>query len=270
MSDFPYLHGFSEKEQQRLRDQAAFLEWIVYKDVNFGAAKSLLEVGCGVGAQTEILLRRFPHLRVTAIDLNPAQLGAAQKNLQALPGVADRWELQQMSGSAMTFADASFDASFLCWILEHVPNPAAILAQLKRVLRPGGEVFVTEVMNSSFFLDPYSPNAWKYWMALNDYQFAQAGDPFVGAKLGNLLKAAGFHEIQTKTKTMHLDARNPDQRRASIDYWTELMLSAADSLLAANYIDEAILEGTKRELAAVASDPNAVFFYSFMQARAKA
>jgi ubiquinone/menaquinone biosynthesis C-methylase UbiE len=270
MSEFPYLHGFSEKEQQRLRDQATFLEWIVYQDVNLSTTKDLLEVGCGVGAQTEILLRRFPHVHVTAIDLNPVQLGAAQKNLQPLPGLQNRWDLKQMSGSAMTFADQSFDASFLCWILEHVPAPAEILAEVKRVLRPGGEVFITEVMNSSFFLDPYSPNVWKYWTALNDYQFDQAGDPFVGVKLGNLLKSTGFHDIQTTVKTMHFDNRNAERRKSAIDYWTELMLSAADSLMSAKYIDAEILEGTKNELAAVALDPNAVFFYSFMQARAKA
>lgn len=270
MSDFPYLHGFSEKEQQRLRDQAAFLEWIVYQDIELSTAKNILEVGCGVGAQTEILLRRFPHAQITAIDLNPVQLGAAQKNLQSLPELAHRWELQQMSGSALTFAEQSFDASFLCWILEHVPAPADILTEVKRVLRPGGEIFITEVMNSSFFLDPYSPNVWKYWTALNDYQFDQAGDPFIGVKLGNLLHATGYKEIQTHVKTMHFDNRHPEKRKSAIDYWTELMLSAADSLLAAKYIDEAILEGTKNELAAVALDPNAVFFYSFMQARAKA
>ena len=269
MSDFPYLHGFSEKEQQRLRDQARFLEWIVYQSVNLSNAATLLEVGCGVGAQTEILLRRFPDLHVTGVDLNPKQLGAAQKNLNSLPGMKGRWELHEMPGDALRFPSHHFDASFLCWILEHVPSPAAILSDVKRVLKPGGEIYVTEVLNSSFFLDPYSPHTWKYWMALNDYQFEQAGDPFVGAKLGNLLLAAGYRDIQTEVKTMYFDNRNPEQRRRAIEYWSELMLSAADSLIASGHLTQEVVDGTRKELAAVALDPNAVFFYSFIQAHAR-
>ncbi len=270
MSEFPYLHGFSDKEQQRLRDQAAFAEWAVYQNVNFSEHKRIIEVGCGVGAQTEILLRRFPKLHVTGIDLNQKQLAAAQTNLSALPGAQGRWELLHMSGADLKFDANSFDGAFLCWILEHVPEPAKILSEVRRVLRPGGEIVVTEVMNSSFFLDPYSPNVWKYWMAFNDYQHDQAGDPFVGAKLGNLLNSTGYRTIRTEVKTWHFDNRAPEKRKRAIEYWTELLLSASDALLAAKYVDEGTVDACKKELHAVAIDPNAVFFYSFIQASARA
>ncbi len=52
-TDFPYLHGFSQKEQDRLRTQAAFAEHTVYQDINLSSVKNLLEVGCGVGAQMD-------------------------------------------------------------------------------------------------------------------------------------------------------------------------------------------------------------------------
>ena len=60
-------------------------------------------------------------------------------------------------------------------------------------------MYITEVMNSSFFLDPYSPNVWRYWMAFNDFQYDHGGDPFVGAKLGNLLLAGGQLSAATLT-----------------------------------------------------------------------
>jgi cyclopropane fatty-acyl-phospholipid synthase-like methyltransferase len=63
--NFPYLHGFSEKEQSRLRAQAAFAEQTVYGGLSLGEGKNILEVGCGVGAQSEILLRRFPKIHIT-------------------------------------------------------------------------------------------------------------------------------------------------------------------------------------------------------------
>lgn len=266
---FPYLHGFSPTEQERLRKQARFGEYSVYKNVNFSQIKNLLEVGCGVGAQSEILLRRFPELHLTGIDLNDAQLKTANENLNKSPVAKGRFEIKKMDASDMSFASNSFDGAFLCWILEHVPNPLRILSEVRRVLKPGSQVYITEVMNSSFFLEPYSPNVWKYWMAFNDYQYENAGDPFIGAKLGNLLSAVGFRQIETNIITWHFDNRQPERRKEIIDYWTELLLSGADQLLKEKCVTQEIVDKTAQELKLVSNDPNAVFLYSFMQAKAK-
>lgn len=268
-TDFPYLHGFSETEQQRLRTQAEFAEFSIFQNINFSGVKKLLEVGSGVGAQTEILLRRFPKVHVTGIDLNTKQIEAAKKFMATQPGAQGRYEFQQMSADDIKFESNSFEGAYLCWILEHVPNPAQVLSEVRRVLRPGSEIVVTEVMNSSFFLDPYSPNLWKYWMAFNDYQYDHAGDPFIGAKLGNLLTQVGYHQVKTEVKTWHFDNRQPDKRKQAIHYWTDLLLSAADSLVQEKYVDQEVVTKAKEELDRVANDPNAVFMYSFMQASAR-
>ena len=267
-SDFPYLHGFSETEQTRLRTQAAFAEHTIFQNINFSSVKNLLEVGCGVGAQTEIMLRRFPKMHVTGIDLNPQQLSAAQDYLSKVPHAQGRFDLKQMSGDNLTYDSATFDGAYLCWVLEHVPGPARVLSEVRRVLRPGSEIVVNEVMNHSFFLDPYSPNVWKYWMAFNDYQYDKAGDPFVGVKLGNLLTQVGYQNVRTEIKTWHFDNRYPDKRKETILFWTELLMSGADALVKEKYVDEEIVKKAKEELQQVANDPNAVFFFSFMQAKA--
>ncbi len=69
-----YLHGYDTEEQDRLYRQARFLEQIVYDGVDLSMVKHLLEVGTGVGAQSEILLRRFPDLKLTGIDFSKDQL----------------------------------------------------------------------------------------------------------------------------------------------------------------------------------------------------
>lgn len=268
-TDFPYLHGFSQEEQDRLKQQAKFAEHKVYQDVDLSRVKNLLEVGCGVGAQSEIIMRRFPDLHLTGIDLNTKQLETAAHNLSPLSIAKDRFDLINMNAQDMSFDSNYFDGAFLCWVLEHVPSPRNVLSEVRRVLRPGSTVYVTEVLNSSFFLDPYSPNVWKYWMAFNDYQLAHAGDPFVGAKLGNLLLELGFKDIKTTVKTWHLDNRTPEIRKETIDYWTNLLMSAKDQLVKEEYIDLETAENANLELKQVARDPNAVFYYSFVQANAK-
>ena len=266
--DFPYLHGFSPTEQARLVKQARLAEHTIFRNVDYAGVQRLLEVGSGVGAQTEILLRRFPDLHVTGVDLSQAQLDAAARRLGAMPWLEDRYALRQADATDLPFEPRSFDGAFLCWVLEHVPDPARVLAEVRRVLAPGAPVYVTEVMNSSFLLDPYSPNTWRYWMAFNDYQYESGGDPFVGAKLGNLLLAGGFDDVTTEVKTFHFDNREPAQRKSMIGFWEELLLSAADQLLEAGKVTQDTVDGLRREMHQVQKDPDAVFFYAFVQARA--
>src|SRR5688500_12959699 len=260
-ADFPYLHGFSATEQARLVKQARLAESTIFHNIDYSNARRLLEVGSGVGAQTEILLRRFPELHATCVDLNEAQIRAARENLGAMPCLEGRYELHSADATNLPFEPRSFDAAFLCWVLEHVPSPSRLLNEVRRVLAPGSPVYITEVMNSSFLLDPYSPNVWRYWMAFNDFQYESGGDPFVGAKLGNLLVAGGFRDVTTSVKTFHLDNREPARRKQMIAFWEELLLSAADQLVAAGKVTPEVVEGVRREMRDVQNDPDAVCFF---------
>jgi ubiquinone/menaquinone biosynthesis C-methylase UbiE len=263
-----YVHGFTPEEQDRLYRQARFLEDRVHEGLPFRRSRRLLEIGCGVGAQTEILLRRFPELHVTGVDMSATNLAQAGVNLGRLPWTTDRYELVQDDASCLRFESDRFDSAFLCWILEHVPDPALVLSEVRRVLRPGSPVVVSEVQNGSFFIDPYSPFTLDYWRAFNDHQLELGGDPFVGAKLGNLLQAIGFRDIVTEVKSIHLDNRLPGERAEFIAYWTDLLLSGAPGLQAVGKVSTVVVEGMKAELRRVAHNPSAVFFYAFVQARA--
>jgi ubiquinone/menaquinone biosynthesis C-methylase UbiE len=266
--DFPYIHGFSADEQSRLIRQARMFESTLFSHIDYSNATRLLEVGCGVGAQTEILLRRFPELHVTGVDRSPTQLATAERNLGGTAWCESRYSLRQADAADLPFAECSFDAAYLCWVLEHMPSPARVLSEVRRVLSPGATVYVTEVLNSSFFLDPYSPNLLRYWMAFNDHQYDSGGDPFIGAKLGNLLLAGGYRDVQTEVKNVYLDNRQPGRRKQMIEFWEEVLLSAAEQLVAAAKTDIPTVEGMRSELQAVRNDPNAVFFFAFVQARA--
>src|SRR5689334_2457852 len=79
-----YLHGYTAGEEDRLRFQAAFLADAVHDRLPFRRCRALLEVGCGVGAQTEILLRHFPLLHVTGVDRDAHNLTRAKAHLAKL------------------------------------------------------------------------------------------------------------------------------------------------------------------------------------------
>ena len=117
---FPYLHGFTDEEQNRLWKQAEFSEHLIYHNVDFSEQSQILEVGCGVGAQTSILLRRYPHLQVTSIDASPEQLATCKKNLDTIPYAKGRFELKQMSATDLDLPINTYDGAFICWVLEHL------------------------------------------------------------------------------------------------------------------------------------------------------
>ncbi|ELR72190.1 Methyltransferase [Fulvivirga imtechensis AK7] len=264
-----YLHGYTETEQNRLYKQARFIENKIYSTVDFSGNKHVLEVGSGVGAQTEILLRRFPELHLTCLEYEKEQIKRAKNFLSVLPYTSGRYNILQGNAMDMDFdSNSNFDGAFICWVLEHIPEPARVLSEIRRVLTPGSPVVITEVLNSTFFVEPYSPNVLNYWLKFNDLQYDMGGDPFVGAKLGNMLQSQGYRSIETETKTFHLDNRNPAKRADMIRFWTELLLSALPQLIEAKYVDEDLGEKVKQEMHLVSKDPNAVFFYSFIQAKA--
>jgi len=264
-----YVHGFTREEQERLYRQASFVEHRIHQAIPFQRSRRLLEVGCGVGAQTEILLRRFPELHVTGVDASRENLEQARRFLGERPWCDGRYDYVLGDGAALDFEVDRFDSAFLCWILEHVADPARILSEVRRVLRAGSPIVCTEVQNASFLLAPYSPATLAYWAAFNDHQFELGGDPFVGAKLGNLLQRVGFQAIETEVRSIHLDNRAPGERAEFIAFWTELLLSGAPGLLEAGKVSEETIEQMKQELTRVGRDPDAVFFYSFVQARAR-
>jgi len=263
-----YLHGFSKDEQDRLYKQARALESSVYQNVDFSSAQNLIEVGSGVGAQTEILLERFPNLHVTGIDASADQVERAREHLKQ-PRFENRVDVHQGDALHLPFADDTFDAAFLCWFLEHVQEPIGILKEVRRVLKVQSTIVCNEVFNATFYMHPYSPATLKFWFEFNDHQWNLKGDPFVGGKLANYLLTAGFQDIRTQVITHHYDNRTPKKRAQFIDEWTKLLLSGAPALIQVGKITPDIVDEMKDELQRLKRDSDSVIFYSWIQAQAK-
>ena len=266
----PYLHGHGPGEQERLRHQAKLLASRVHDGLPFAECRRLLEVGCGVGGQSAILLRSFPALHLTGIDLSESQVSAARHALGADPDLAARSEFVTMDAHELRFGSGAFDGAFLCWILEHLPRARRALEEVRRVLAAGAPIVCSEVLGSSLWLDPYGPDVASFWRAYLDHQIALGGDPFVGARLGDLLWSTGFREVVTEPRAIHLDGRDPAERSAIAAYTIDLLLSAAPAMVEAGRVTPALVDGMRRDLERVATDDHGVFFYTFIQARARA
>lgn len=264
-----YLHGYSKEEQQRLLEQARFLEHWIYDGVDFSKNKKLLEVGCGVGAQTEILLERFPHLEIHAVDISPEQIEVAKDRLSSFVdsgqlkiSLADATDLSSLN-------DSGFDAAFLCWFLEHVYQPKDVLKSLKKAVDPGCDVVITEVNNSSLFVHPYSPNILEYWFQFNDYQWSISGHPFIGLQMGNILNKLGYQNIVAEPKSFFFDSRTPKEKEEFLDYFYGIFVSANQNLISKGRVHHEMIDKVREDFEKAKSTEESVFYYSFIRALAK-
>ncbi len=263
-----YIHTFEPDEQARLIRQGEFLAPWVQPGVDFTGCNSVLEVGCGVGAQLRVLMRRFPATRYTGVDLSTQQLQAARHFL-AEPIASGQVDMVEASAYRLPFPDASFDGACMFWVLEHLPDPAAALREVLRVLKPGGVFHATEVFNSGLYIWPPQPAVAHYWQAFNRLQKELDGDPDAGVRLGAMLDAAGFVDIRLNEVSPQLDGRSkaPAQRRDFFDFWQTLLLSGAQKLLHHGRITEADIAALKTSFKVLTDTPEAIFRYAAFQAR---
>lgn len=101
------------------------------------AAGRVLDVGCGTGVLLAQVHRTEPTARGVGVDVTPAMLRVAAGRLQGV-------SLVQASGDALPLADASFDRVVTTSALHYVEQPAVMLAEMRRVLAPGGSVIITD------------------------------------------------------------------------------------------------------------------------------
>ena len=265
-----YLHGFTETERQRLIGQADVLGATVFENIDFSTCKHIYEPGSGVGAQTLQLLRKFPNLHVTSIEKSPSQVDGAKKVLA--PAIAEgRVTLKAGDATNSALAANSMDGTFICWLLEHLPKPAAMLKEVFRVLKPGGILYATEVFNPSLFFSPSCPTISRYWEIFSDYQRSLNGDPCAGMHLGNWLTDSGFTEIAIRPLTFMIDKRpaNQPKRDAFLNYWWDLFMSAKPGLEGEGLITPAMLAKMEAEYKRFRANPDLVFYAAAVQAFAR-
>jgi SAM-dependent methyltransferase len=203
-----YVHGFSQRETERLYDQAGSVRDLFHHDTRYPAGSTVLEAGCGVGAQTVTLAGNSPDARIVAIDRAPQSLWLARALVkeQGLSNV----QFQQADIFALPFCAETFDHVFVCHVLEHLADPNGGLQMLRRVLRKGGTMTVIEGDHGSCYFHPRSRAAQRAWNCLIEAQARLGGNSLIGRQLFPLLSQAGLRDIQVSPRMVYADTSKPD------------------------------------------------------------
>jgi ubiquinone/menaquinone biosynthesis C-methylase UbiE len=105
----------------------------------------ILDVGTGTAQIPIALCGQAPAARVVGIDLSQSMLQVGRENA-ARASLADRLELRHCDAKKMPFAAASFAAVISNSIVHHIPEPGRVLAEMVRVVRPGGVLFIRDLL----------------------------------------------------------------------------------------------------------------------------
>jgi ubiquinone/menaquinone biosynthesis C-methylase UbiE len=126
-----FFEDLREYRFDKLRYLPEVADFAAYK------GKRLLEVGCGVGLDLMEFARRGS--QVTGVDLAECAIELATKNF-TYQGVYG--DLRVMNGERLEFEDNSFDAVYAHGVLQYTADPRRMLAEIHRVLRPGGDALL--------------------------------------------------------------------------------------------------------------------------------
>lgn len=172
------------------------------------ADKAILDVGCGDGAVASELARRGAI--VTGLDADPVMIAAAGRRTEI-----ERTELRLIEGQAerLPFDDAAFDCVVAVTVLCFVRDAERVVAEMARVLKPGGRLVIGELGRWSLWAAHRRVSGWFGNPTWRVAMFRTAED------LRGLADAAGLHVIDTRGAVHYPPFGTAARLLAPIDLW---------------------------------------------------
>ena len=259
-----YVHGYDQRENIRLQDQASTLVELLHSDTTYPAESRVLEAGCGVGAQTVTLAKNSPDALITSIDISAASLNEAQTRVAAA-GLTNV-HFAQANIFNLSYAPDCFDHIFVCFVLEHLAQPVEALHELKTYLKPGGTITVIEGDHGSTYFYPDSEDAHRAIQCQVELQRRAGGNAMIGRQLYPLLFNAGYSSIQVSPRMVYVESSKPSLVEGfTKKTFTAMIEGVREAAIKAGIIEQQTFEKGIKDLYRTA-EADGVFCYTFFKA----
>jgi SAM-dependent methyltransferase len=247
-----YSLGSSPAERDRLRRQSGELRGhseLLLDRVGVTEGWRVIDLGCGPSGILDLLADRVgPAGRVVGLDFEPANVALARE-FAATRGLANV-EVMQGDAHRTDFPPASFDLVHARTLLINIPDPAAAVAEMVRLARPGGWVAVLEPDGVSVCYPPLP--AWDRLIEIFlSAQRVDGADSFIGRRLPELFRQAGLADIGVAAMADIYPAGN-SRRTIRAD----LVRSMRPKILAAGIASERELDEVDQAVRGHLSDPD--------------
>jgi SAM-dependent methyltransferase len=153
----------------------------------------VLDVGCGTGEISSRLAAAMPGAMVVGVDVLESSVALARARHAAL---APRLSFSQGDAFALAFPDASFDLVVCRHVLQAIPEPERAVAEMRRVVRPGGWMHLLLEDYDLIQASPASEGLARFWELPREFARASGTDMHVGRRGWALLRGAGLVDVR--------------------------------------------------------------------------
>ena len=185
-----------ESMVRNLAAQAAALwpqEELLFDRYRLPEAPRVLDAGCGTGEIASRLARRWPRGEVLGVDILEGSLRLARERHA---GLAPRLRFEPRSVYALGLPDGHFDLTVCRHVIQSIPHPEQVLAELVRVTRPGGRLHLLAEDYGMIFFQPRTLDAASFWQDGPSQVGAATGtDMQVGRKAFSMLHVLGLRDL---------------------------------------------------------------------------
>lgn len=189
--------------------------------------KAVLDIGCGAGGIDVALVQTHGAGYVTGIDVEDSVLSHA-RTLVADKGLADRIGLLKVAPGPLPFPPGTFDVVFSKDSIVHIPDKHALMAEVARVLKPGGWFLASDWLIG---VEVISPQMAAY-IAAEGLDFGMA----TPARYGAAMAAQGFHEIRITSR----NAWYRDEARREVARMKGDLGAKAAAVVGQDFVDQNI------------------------------
>jgi ubiquinone/menaquinone biosynthesis C-methylase UbiE len=194
-----YIHGSSQTERERLALMNELINDRCLSALNLDGERRVLDVGAGTGLFTCLMAESLPpDSSIVAVERDPEQLEAALRNIDSSENgcpvdfrVGDAMDLPLEKDEP-----GSFDLAHTRFLLEHVPDPGAVVINMVSALRPGGRIVLLDDDHDLMRFWPEPQGLGAAWRAYWRSYYRLETDPLVGRKLTSLLHRAGANPVR--------------------------------------------------------------------------
>jgi SAM-dependent methyltransferase len=178
------------------------------------AGRRWLDVGCGTGALSQTILALASPARVKGIDASAGYVAFAREQMRH-----ERIQFEVGDAQALSEAPASYDAAVSGLVLNFVPQPARMIAELARVVRPGGvvAVYVWDYAGQMQLIRRFWDAAVEIDPTARELDEGQRFPICQPDRLGELFRQAGLGAVETRA----IDV--PTRFRDFDDYWSPFL-----------------------------------------------
>ncbi len=224
----------------------------------------LLDFGCGPGTISVGLAKAVAPGEMHGVDIDEAQIELA-KSMAAAQGQGNA-KFHVGDVTDLEFADNFFDVAHCRSVLMHVPDTAAALSEVKRVLKPGGVIACREMICESSFTHPDFGIMRRSWDMFEDLVAADDGHPQMGKDMKGHILEAGFVNVQM---TASFSVYNSPAEIAAIHrVASQWLLSSETVAVALKYgaSSEKLASDLKAAYDRWKEDPGAFFAFAYGEA----